>query len=122
MHEHQRPDRDDFVNIHWENIIEKHKMDFIKATRNEYQENYVGYDPNSLMHYGADAFSKNGRQTITFKSESEEINTGQRLRPTTKDMMGICRAYGCEQTCGNELEICDNGSEAYFARDVKITE
>ena len=29
-------------------------------------------------------------------------------------MMGICRAYGCEQTCGKNLEICDNGAEAYF--------
>ena len=67
MHEHQRPDRDEHVNIHWENILEKHKMDFVKSSPQEYEENHVGYDPNSLMHYGEDAFTKNGAKTITFK-------------------------------------------------------
>ena len=67
MHEHQRPDRDSFVDIHWENILENHRMDFEKTEISQFEENWVGYDPNSLMHYGKEAFSKNGRETITFK-------------------------------------------------------
>ena len=59
-------------------------MDFMKTPLSDFEENWVGYDVNSLMHYGEDAFTKNGKKTITFKDPDITLNTGQRLRPTTK--------------------------------------
>ena len=56
----------------------------MKTPLSDFEENYVGYDVNSIMHYGEDAFTKNGKKTITFKDPEITLNTGQRLRPTTK--------------------------------------
>ena len=65
-------------------VKDKHQMDFMKTPLSDFEENWVGYDVNSLMHYGEDAFTKNGKKTITFKDPEITLNTGQRLRPTTK--------------------------------------
>ena len=48
-------------------------------------------------------------------------NMGQRLRPTTFDQMAICKMYGCDPTCGNELDFCDNGDELFFASRHRIS-
>lgn len=114
IHEHQREDRNEHIKINWENIKEKHKVDFHKTPLGEYQDNLLGYDVNSIMHYGAKAFAKNeGQNTIKFLDD--KVFTGQRLRPTTKDMQGICTAYGCDKSCGKEVKTCDNKKEEYFA-------
>ncbi|CAG5103602.1 Oidioi.mRNA.OKI2018_I69.chr1.g846.t1.cds [Oikopleura dioica] len=115
LHEHQRPDRDNFVDIHWENIRNGHASDFSKISMNQFSDNFIGYDINSVMHYSTDAFSNGNGPTLTLKSGLNPITNGQRLRPTTKDMMGICKSYGCDPTCGNELEMCNSGGEQYFA-------
>ena len=113
IHEHQREDRNEHIKINWENIKEKHKVDFHKTPLGEYQDNLLGYDVNSIMHYGAKAFAKNeGQNTIKFLDD--KVFTGQRLRPTTKDMQGICTAYGCDKSCGKEVKTCDNKKEEYF--------
>ena len=118
MHEHQRPDRDNYVDIHWENIEKNHVVDFEKTSRNKYEENYINYDVNSIMHYGSKAFSKNNNlETITFKEEYKNVMNGQRLRPTSKDIMGICRAYGCDRDCGHQTETCKDGNGIYFVMD-----
>ena len=65
LHEHQRADRDNFIDVHWENIKDSKLSQFTKL---EFQvSNNQRYDPYSVMHYGPDAFSKNGQKTITFK-------------------------------------------------------
>ena len=50
-HEHQRPDRDDHINILQSHIANKYKMNF-KAAAEEYLDYPVVYDYNSVMHYG----------------------------------------------------------------------
>ena len=52
-----RWDRDDYVNIHFENIKEKYKFAFKKRPRTE-TESGLPYDYCSIMHYPAKAFSK----------------------------------------------------------------
>ena len=42
-------------------------------------------------------------------------NNGQRMRPTTLDQLAICKLYGCPQSCGNAVNVCDNGEQIYFA-------
>ncbi len=60
-HEQTRQDRDNFVTIHWENIIDTAKYNFYKYNTGS---DIGPYDFNSRMHYAADAFSKNGQPTI----------------------------------------------------------
>lgn len=63
-HQHSAPDRDDFVEIVWDNIADGRENNF-----NKYNESYVSqfnvtYDYDSVMHYSSKAFSKNGNNTI----------------------------------------------------------
>uniref|UniRef100_UPI00358E316F hatching enzyme 1.2-like n=1 Tax=Myxine glutinosa TaxID=7769 RepID=UPI00358E316F len=60
-HEHVRFDRDNYVAVVWDNIVDGKRYNFEKKHSND----LVGpYDYNSVMHYGATVFSKNGNPTI----------------------------------------------------------
>ena len=74
VHEHQRPDRDIYITILWDNIIESHKNQFI--IRNEFLYSYDSYpyDYSSVMHYEKDIFSLNGRDTIISKDSNRSID------------------------------------------------
>lgn len=61
-HEQSRSDRDDFIQIVWDNIVETHKHNFDKHVLDG--EDLGSYDYGSIMHYPATAFSKNGQPTI----------------------------------------------------------
>jgi len=52
-HEQSRPDRDNHVNIHWENIIEGNERNFAKYTVAQVTTHEVPYDVGSIMHYGS---------------------------------------------------------------------
>lgn len=66
LHEFQRPDRDEYITIHFENIEEGEEHNFIKAQWYEFTYNYKIYDfdYNSIMGYNPWSFSKNGEDTI----------------------------------------------------------
>ncbi len=61
-HEQNRPDRDNFVKISYENIQDGMADQFDKYTGKYFS---TPYDYNSIMHYDETAFSKNGLKTIT---------------------------------------------------------
>ncbi len=61
-HEQNRPDRDSFVRISYENIQDGMADQFDKYTGKYFS---TPYDYNSIMHYDETAFSKNGLKTIT---------------------------------------------------------
>ena len=65
LHEHQRPDRDWYVEIVWPNILEWTYMAFMKFPH--FFSFDVPYDGNSIMHYAHNAGSKNGQSTILSK-------------------------------------------------------
>ena len=54
LNEHQRPDRDDYVWIDFENIVPKFRGNFEKC--NTCKTYNVPYDPKSIMHYRAKDF------------------------------------------------------------------
>nr|XP_002156428.3 unnamed protein product [Hydra vulgaris] len=61
-HEQNRVDRDQWIKIHWENIAQfKDAFDIVKETSSL----GVDYDYASIMHYPWNAFSSNGKDTIT---------------------------------------------------------
>jgi len=64
FHEQSRPDRDQFVEVLYENIENGFADQFAKYTLREVDYFGQPYDYYSIMHYGPRTFSKNGKETI----------------------------------------------------------
>ena len=62
-HEQNRPDRDRYIKITYENIVEGMEGNFDVYTGGQYFT--TPYDYESIMHYASYAFSKNTQSTIT---------------------------------------------------------
>lgn len=90
-HEQSRPDRDDFVIIHWENIQEGKEHNF-EVDDDAYDD--ALYDFVSIMHYDADAFSTTGEATITALGHDGEL--GQRTGMSQGDAYQLARMYAEE--------------------------
>ena len=90
-HEQSREDRENFIEVLWENIKDR-------ATHNFQQHITDGddlgdYDYGSIMHYPAKAFSKNGKPTIVAKSGA---HIGQREGLSAGDIAAVHDAYAEE--------------------------
>jgi len=101
VHEQSRPDRDQHVQIVFDNIIAgmEHNFEIQKHV------NPVGtsYDLLSIMHYPPTAFSKNGRPTIIAKGGAgTEFGTTQ--EPTETDLYELNTAYQCKTDTGTGVE------------------
>jgi len=129
FHEQARPDRDDYVNILWDNMIDtpNTKYQFRKCGTNSGEKcsnQDLRYDLDSLMHYTNGAFAKqHGLNTIEVKG-----NPGRRIAHSSRkntfsdlDLKGILKMYDCndkEPECGwmtptneeNKLECGDGTS------------
>ncbi|KAL1429651.1 hypothetical protein MTO96_015919 [Rhipicephalus appendiculatus] len=60
FHEHSRPDRDQYVDVVWKNIVEASNESFWLKSETEADTLGEPYDYESVMHYPHDAFSKPG--------------------------------------------------------------
>ena len=68
-HEQNRPDRDKYVKINFNNIRSANKYNFhVQRSTTTFD---VPYDGKSVMHYSSTAFSKNGRPTIESKVNNQ---------------------------------------------------
>ncbi|XP_019850969.1 PREDICTED: zinc metalloproteinase nas-14-like [Amphimedon queenslandica] len=102
-HEQSRPDRDQYVNIHTENIragtesnFEKVDVSFIITLQG------IPYDYRSIMHYSSYAFTKNGQRTITSKDPNvPSSDLGQRNGLTDSDVRHVNTQYKCSGTGGS---------------------
>ena len=88
-HEQSRADRNSYVSIIWENIAKKNKYNFDQHLTES--EDFGEYDYQSIMHYSAVAFSKNGLKTIIPLVAGVEI--GQRIKLSKKDIAAINSMY-----------------------------
>ncbi|XP_054879540.1 low choriolytic enzyme-like [Poeciliopsis prolifica] len=90
-HEQVRSDRDKYVWIQYQNIIEGEKHNFnIKQTNN------LGtpYDFKSVMQYSNKAFSKNGKPTIVAKC-NPKLKFGHAEKMSVNDIARVNRLYQC---------------------------
>lgn len=87
-HEQSRSDRDDFIEIISENIKDKAKHNFDKHVQDG--DDLGPYDYGSIMHYPANAFSKNDQPTIRVKGGAE---IGQRTGLSNGDIAAIKLLY-----------------------------
>jgi len=72
-------DRDENVKVFYENIMETQKSNFNKEDPSKITTSGTPYDPQSIMHYGSSAFSKNGRETIV-AIKGERLARGTRCQ------------------------------------------
>ena len=70
IYEHQRPDRDDYVQIHSNNVVDQEQFN-----KFPYHPNSFGkYDATSIMHYKTFQGSSDGtKKTITSQVKNIEI-------------------------------------------------
>lgn len=92
-HEHIRPDRDSYIQIHWENVRDDKAHNFRQRL---YDGLELGeYDHGSIMHYGAYYFSKNGAPTIS-AVQPANASFGQRGALSAGDIAAANRLYGTD--------------------------
>ncbi|PKF61669.1 hypothetical protein CW745_10120 [Psychromonas sp. psych-6C06] len=124
-HEQSRADRDQHVNIHWENIKPGMESNFNKGA--SVTASIGPYDVKSIMHYGYRAFSTNGQATITSKNPNvANSELGQRSRLTDLDIAALQQVYGKKSgttppkpvdtvlTNGNTVTSSGNKAEQVF--------
>ncbi|KPP56948.1 high choriolytic enzyme 1-like [Scleropages formosus] len=91
VHEQSRSDRNRYVTIKWENIVEGQEHNFKKYETNNLK---TPYDYGSIMHYGRYAFSEDGDPTIVPKPDPR-TPIGQRDGPSATDLHKINLLYNC---------------------------
>lgn len=99
-HEHQRPDRDKYVDIFEENVDPGFANFNTKLNFNTQAGDLLTpYDFDSIMHYSRRSFSKNGKDTIVPKGENkskiDSIGRAQHL--SEYDIISIQTLYGRKQ-------------------------
>ncbi len=91
-HEHQRSDRDQYVDVFMENLTElgQSQIGHIIPTLN-----YTSYDFFSIMHYGRNTLSKNTKDTIRPKKPYLSLidRMGNRTSVSELDKKGIRKFY-----------------------------
>lgn len=78
FHQQSSTERDDYIEIVWDNIKEGREHNFDKYDAATVTNFGFPYDYKSVMHYSEKAFSKNGMDTIRAKVKSNKNGAGLR--------------------------------------------
>ncbi|XP_062410576.1 astacin-like metalloendopeptidase [Sardina pilchardus] len=92
-HEHSRTDRDDHIEIKFENVIIGKERNFRRVDGDQLD---LPYDLDSILHYGRWFFSSNGKATVVSKRDDVEI--GQRTHLSELDVRRLQKLYECDTT------------------------
>nr|XP_012563410.1 unnamed protein product [Hydra vulgaris] len=121
IHEHSRPDRDDFIKVEFANIKEEDFVNFEKYSFANVNDENVDYNFNSVMHYRGDAFTKNGKNTIVprYPEPSDNFQFGQRVKFSEGDITQIVRFYDCRVTKESYAGLFHDYSGYKFEKEKK---
>ncbi|CAI5663612.1 unnamed protein product [Oreochromis niloticus] len=97
-HEQSRYDRDDYVTINFENILEDYKSNFRIVGSDESTTHGVPYDYLSVMHYGKDYFTNGKGSTIITKDSKFQNLIGQRVEMSANDVQELNLLYKCSSS------------------------
>ncbi len=105
FHEHTRSDRDNFVLIDWDQIIDGKDINF--NLQNAGTDDLGEYDYGSIMHYGEYFFSSSGAPTIIVPAG---IEVGQRVALSDTDAASVDQMYETDLAllAPNDSESGDN--------------
>ncbi|XP_031550235.1 zinc metalloproteinase nas-14-like [Actinia tenebrosa] len=99
-HEQSRPDRNQFVEILWENIQKGMESQFNKYKHNKVDNLGFTYDYQSIMHYGKKTFSRNGLPTIR-SLDNPSMRLGSKDGFSPMDIEKMNALYECSQQESN---------------------
>nr|XP_055063672.1 astacin-like metalloendopeptidase [Misgurnus anguillicaudatus] len=91
-HEHSRHDREKYITILFENVVSGKEEDFKVKEGNTLG---INYDVGSILHYGSNYFSRNGKPTIVPKDGAVKI--GQRTHLSELDVARLRKLYHCDR-------------------------
>uniref|UniRef100_A0A0N4Z5I4 Metalloendopeptidase n=1 Tax=Parastrongyloides trichosuri TaxID=131310 RepID=A0A0N4Z5I4_PARTI len=114
-HEHQRYDRDNYVEIFNDSIPEEWKDEFIKKYSGKYFSTFnFSYDYGSIMHYPSG--TTKGKDKIMLKVKNiDPYNKmiGQSIKPSFSDLR-ILNLYYCQKNCSFSKWDCKNGGYRHW--------
>ena len=99
FHEHQRPDRNDYITLNPDGIDYDRAKESFKRQGEYINSLEVEYDYASIMHYSKKAFAKDGK--VSFKiNEDKKLpkclpEVGQRKTISRKDIEQVNKLYSC---------------------------
>jgi len=111
-HEHTRPDRDQHIEIKWDNIAPGSEHNFHVPTHRV--ETHGEYDYESIMHYGENFFSSNGSATIVplnGGAHNGAHNIGQRVALSDGDIAAVASLYGSDLVLNTEQSFVAGNTE-----------
>ncbi|KAM6964983.1 meprin A subunit alpha-like [Aplochiton taeniatus] len=95
-HEQSRTDRDDYVEIWWDQVLPGMEHNFDKYSYDLIMDQNTPYDYESIMHYGPYSFNKDPRYpTITAKDPELTKYLGQYNDFSSLDLLRLNRMYNC---------------------------
>ncbi|CAI5448992.1 unnamed protein product [Caenorhabditis angaria] len=108
-HEHQRPDRDSFIRVDYQNVIPNQLINFDKLSSNlvDFPDNY---DYKSIMHYDGYAFGKVDQARRIRLATMTPLRNGIKLDDNTRfsatdirklNRLGKCRSVGTNAISGS---------------------
>ncbi len=107
-HEHTRPDRDQYISIEWDNIAADKQSNFHIPDHRVVTPG--DYDFDSIMHYGATFFSKNGKPTIKATTAGAK-NMGQRRALSAGDIAAVEAMYAADLALTKSQHSVDDNTE-----------
>ncbi|KAF2888173.1 hypothetical protein ILUMI_18000 [Ignelater luminosus] len=115
-HQHSAKDRDKYIEIVLDNVQKGLEYNFNKATHKTDSFGF-DYDYESIMHYSAFAFSRNGRKTIIPKRTVRQgLPMGQRKELSEIDILKINKMYNCTPN----VEVADDNAKFYRVKVIRI--
>ncbi|XP_061171818.1 zinc metalloproteinase nas-15-like [Saccostrea echinata] len=113
VHEHQRPIRDQFIQINYRNVQPSLRQWFQKYPNRQINNFNISYEFSSVMHYGTTAFSFDGRsKTIEaqpqYKAQEAEIGRVYSKELSFTDIATVNNMYYCNRHCSRNTR-CRNG-------------
>lgn len=79
--QHNAPNRDEYINVHMENIISNKSQLFEKVGSDEWPFQDLEYDFDSITHYDMHKYSANGHATIEIKDETKDMHPSKTFSP-----------------------------------------
>ncbi|GFR70194.1 metalloendopeptidase [Elysia marginata] len=113
-HEHNRPDRNSYVKINWENIKDTRVENFFKEAYKDVNLYGIPYDYDSIMHYSAKGSSKNGKVTIKTLDPKYQKRIGKSERLSFYDIKLANLMYSCGDRCTADI-VCPG--EGFVGKD-----
>nr|CCR26658.1 metalloproteinase [Teladorsagia circumcincta] len=109
FHTMSRYDRDDFITVVLENVVEGFVDQYIKETPQTTTNYGFTYDYGSIMHYGASSASHNNKPTMVANDTRYQESMGSQIISFIDKSM-INDHYNCKADCPKATSAkCQNG-------------